>query len=140
MAKQKSPPDAAAYTLSVYRDLIPPKVREEILNQLLAARLRGFDEFVDVTTFVIAHTLVGNIPPEVADTLKGYFELLFTAVSASALVNKAGGKTITAEAVERARAASRSRLESRVNLEQTSEGLKVIGLDIVPVTRPEEET
>lgn len=126
----KSKPDPAA-TLAAYRDLIPATVRNDILDHLLRARLRGFEDFVDATTYVMAHVLVGNVPPEVADSLKGYFELLFTAVSAQQLT---GGKgKVTADAVERARAASRPRIEPRVHLEQTSEGLKVVDLALVTV-------
>lgn len=115
-------------SLKDYREAIPPEVRDAVLETLIEARMRGFDDFVDAATFVMAHVLVGNIPADVAETLKGYFELLFTAVTAHRATS--GGGAVDAKSVERARLAARSRLESRVELIQTENGLEVAGIGI----------
>jgi hypothetical protein len=121
--------------LKLYRELITPEVRADILNSLLAARKQGFAEFVDMTTFIVAHTLAGNIPTHVADSVKGYLELLFTAISAQALTTTGadGNPRVTAEAVSAARELSRKRLEGRTILDMTPDGLQVrLGIEAVP--------
>ena len=125
MAK-KSTQDAAK-TLEEYRALIPASVRTEILTTLLEEREKGFTEFIDMTTYIMAHVLVGNVPVEVAECLKGYLELLFTATTANQLATKSatGKQRVTAEGVALARKAQQAQLEGRVVLEQTKEGLKV---------------
>lgn len=107
-----------------YRSMIPPDVRQDILDTLLEARIRGFTDFVDATTLVMAHVLVGNIPADVAESLKGYFELLFTAVSAHRMDSGSEGG-VSAKALERARMASEKGLEARVILDDTPDGLKI---------------
>lgn len=117
-------------SLDEARAAIDPKLREQILDVLLSKEIEGFQDFVTTVQGVIAHVLVGDIPPERAEVLTKYFELLFTAVSAHALTDGEGGGKVTADAVAKARAASRARLESRVDLEQGPNGLQV-NLDIV---------
>ena len=128
--------DDAVLSLQAYRDMIPADVRAEVLDTLLKARMSGFQDFVDTTTYVMAHVLAGNIPTNVADSMRGYLELLFTAVSANALATKGVPGGLTADHVRGAAAASKGRLTANVILDDTPDGLKV-DLAVVPTLRQE---
>lgn len=127
----KPKPDRAE-VLRKYREIIPRDVREEILTALLDSRQSDdFEGFISTARFITAHILVGNIPAEVADSVKGYLELIFTATTAHQLASGGGKGKTTADSVARARKAARGKLEARVNLEETPEGLKV-NLNVIP--------
>ncbi len=69
-------------TLEDFYKHVPVEVREQIKAQLLRAHIEGLDGFIEATQYIIAQLVSGNIAPEVANSAKGYMELLFTAVSA----------------------------------------------------------
>ena len=69
-------------TLEDFYKHVPANVRENIKAHLLRAHIEGLDGFIEATQYIIAQLVSGNIAPEVANSAKGYMELLFTAVSA----------------------------------------------------------
>jgi hypothetical protein len=64
--------------LAEHRQRIPAEVREEIKLRIVSAQIRGYDEFADCLTYIAAETLAGNIPVEVADSVRKYLELMLT--------------------------------------------------------------
>ncbi len=75
-------------TLADFYKHVPADVREDIKGYLLRAHIEGMDGFIEATQYIIAQLVAGNIAPEVANSAKGYMELLFTAVSAKLIHEK----------------------------------------------------
>ena len=69
-------------TLEDFYKHVPAKVREEIREHLLQAHVEGMDGFIEATQYILAQLISGNIAPDIANSAKGYMELLFTAISA----------------------------------------------------------
>jgi len=81
-------------TLEDFYKHVPAEVREEIKGQILKAYISDMDGFIEATQYIIAQLLCGNIAPDVANSAKGYMELLFTAVSAK-LIHEREAKNAT---------------------------------------------
>ncbi len=81
----------------VYRETVPEDVRQAIKDQILAAAVDGFEDFLQVTQNITASILCGDIHPEVAKEARSYLELALTAVTAKAMQDrsKQGDKNIT---------------------------------------------
>ena len=64
--------------LAEHRQRVPAKIREEIKLRIVSAQILGYDEFADCVAYIAAETLAGNIPVEVADSVRKYLELMLT--------------------------------------------------------------
>jgi hypothetical protein len=92
----------------LYRDEMSEETREWIRDELLAASLEGFDDFLSVSMGIIARILSGDIHPEMAKEARSYLELCLTALTAKAMQegNAKEGNGISARiaAAQKARA------------------------------------
>lgn len=101
MPKTSDGPDAWL----LYRQTVPPEVRERIKELVLEASIDGFDDFLQVTVNITAEILAGDIHPEVAKEARSYLELALTAVTAKAMQDAAKPEGSTTNArLARARA------------------------------------
>ena len=83
----------------LYRSEVPEELREKIRNDLLAAKVNGFDDFLNVSMGIVGYLLAGDIHPEVAREARSYLELCLTAVTAKAM--KDSGATVTTSLTEK---------------------------------------
>ena len=94
----------------LYRNEVSAELREEIRDQLLAAKVNGFEDFLEVSMAIVARVLCGDIHPEIAKETRSYLELCLTAVTAKAMKDNGakGGTAITADRLARAHKARKA--------------------------------
>lgn len=135
-----------AVNIVLYRETIPVEVREALKQKLLEAKMQGYDEFIDVASFIMANTLSLDIPVDVAKECRGYMELIFTAIAARNLEAKnkeASPGTLAAKLRKDRRAGQK--LRPQIQLTQTLDGdvlgdiSLVQGREKVPLEAPWEK-
>jgi len=67
---------------------LPEHVREALKVRLLTTPIRNYTDFTEVTQFILAHVLTGDIPVDAATVAKAYLELIFTAVAAETVTKR----------------------------------------------------
>ena len=104
-----------------YRREVPEEVRERIKQQLLEASIEGYDEFIQVSAYIVAQLVGGEISPGIAKEARSYLELIMTAITAKQITNK--GKEATAVNVSKDLEKARKKAKKlRPNLELTDYG------------------
>lgn len=84
-------PERAPTALEETRLLIPEKVRAGIRQAIMDAMAQGYKGqriVQEVSMFILAELLAGNIQPDVAREARGYVEILLTSITAQALQEK----------------------------------------------------
>lgn len=121
-----------------FRREVPEDVREEMKAKLLQASVEGLDEYIEVTQYIMAELVAGNIGTDVAQECRALLELMMTAIVARSIERKKGG-TSQSEVAEALRKAKRERkmLAPQVNLDGYGDrnGTEVI---LVEVSRERE--
>lgn len=85
------PKDQGPSEWILYRREVDEALREKIRNDLLAAKVNGFEDFLDVSMGIISYILSGDIPPAVAKEARSYLELCLTAITAKAMKDRSSG-------------------------------------------------
>lgn len=75
----------------LYRQLIPSHIREELKTRILVTAITDLNGFVELTKYLAAEVAAGNIPPSIAKEMRGYMELMMTAVMAQMNKDKGEG-------------------------------------------------